>query len=227
MTNVAPAPIALLGGTFDPVHYGHLRFADAVRRALGLSQVRLIPAGDPPHRDVPAAPAAARLAMLRLAVAEFPGLVADDRELRRAGKSYTVATLTQLRHEFPKNPLLLLLGADAFRGLPSWHRWREIFDLAHLVVVERPGVDLAASLPPPLRPIWDERRVDDPRILLSRPAGAIYVQPIAPIDVSATTIRKALAHGNIADGSWRGLLPPAVLAYIDLHHLYRQRTDAP
>jgi nicotinate-nucleotide adenylyltransferase len=227
MTTVAPAPIALLGGTFDPVHYGHLRFADDVRRALGLSQVRLVPARDPPHRDVPAASAEARLAMLQLAVAEFPGLVADDRELRRAGKSYTVVTLTELRCEFPQSPLLLLLGADAFRGLPSWHRWREIFDLAHVVVVERPGVDLAASLPPPLRPFWDERRVDDPKILLSRPAGAIYVQSIVPTDVSATTIREGLARGNAADGSWRGLLPPAVLAYIDHHHLYRQRTDAP
>jgi nicotinate-nucleotide adenylyltransferase len=227
MTTAAPVPIALLGGTFDPVHYGHLRFADDVRRALRLPEVRLVPAGDPPHRDAPAAPAASRLAMLRLAVAEFPGLVVDDRELRRAGKSYTVATLTELRREYPEAPLLLLLGADAFRGLPTWHRWREIFDLAHLVVVERPGVDLAPSLPPALRPIWDERRNDDPAILLSRPAGAIYVQPIAPVAVSATTIREALAHGEVPGRPGRGLLPPAVLAYIDLHHLYRQRSDAP
>lgn len=222
-----PDPVALLGGTFDPVHYGHLRFADDVRRALGLSEVRLVPAGDPPHREGPSASAADRLAMLHLAVAEFPGLVVDERETHRAGKSYTVLTLEELRKEFPKSPLLLLLGADAFRGLPSWHRWREIFDLAHLVVVERPGVNLEASLPAPLLPHWRERLVENPENILARPAGAIFVQPIAPLAVSATTIREQLALGNVAGDKWHGLLPPAVLAYIDLHHLYRRGSDAP
>jgi nicotinate-nucleotide adenylyltransferase len=221
-----PAPLALLGGTFDPVHYGHLRFADAVRRALGLSEVRLVPARDPPHRDSPVASADDRLAMLRLAVTEFPGLVVDDCELRRAGKSYTVDTLTALRREFPERPLLLLLGADAFRGLPTWHRWRELVDLAHLVVVERPGVDLEAGLPPPLLTILRERLVAAPESLLSRPGGAILRQPIAPLDVSATEIREHLAGGAGAAEMNRGLLPPAVLAYIDLHHLYRPRSDA-
>jgi nicotinate-nucleotide adenylyltransferase len=223
---VRPAPVALLGGTFDPIHYGHLRFADAVRRALGLSQVRLVPARDPPHRDRPKAPAADRLAMLKLAVAEFPGLVVDDGELRREGKSYTVDTLTTLRREFPDHPLLLLLGADAFRGLTTWHRWRELFDLAHLVVVERPGVDLETELPPPLLAILRERLVADPESLLSRPAGAILRQPIAPLDVSATEIREHIARGAGAAEMNRGLLPPAVLAYIDLHHLYRPGSDA-
>jgi nicotinate-nucleotide adenylyltransferase len=218
--------IALLGGTFDPVHYGHLRFADAVRRALGLSEVRLVPAGDPPHRGSPKASAVDRLAMLRLAVTEFPGLVVDDRELRRGRKSYTVDTLTDLRRDFPDDPLLLLLGADAFRGLPTWHRWRELFDLAHLVVVERPGVNLEAALPAPLLAIWRERRVADPGSLFSRPAGAILMQEIAPLDVSATAIREHFAKGAGAAEMGRGLLPPAVLAYIDLHHLYRPRSDA-
>ena len=213
--------IALLGGTFDPVHYGHLHFADDVRRALGLAEVRLTPAGDPPHRGGPAASAADRLAMLQLAVAEFPGLTVDDRELRRPGKSYTVLTLAELREEFPALPLLLLLGADAFRGLPSWHRWREIVDLAHVVVVERPGVILEADLPAPLRPIWRERRVDDPAALFGRPAGAIFVQPIPPLAVSASAIREILAQGSGSVEKLRGLLPPAVLAYIELHHLYQ------
>jgi nicotinate-nucleotide adenylyltransferase len=218
--------IALLGGTFDPVHYGHLRFADAVRRALGLTEVRLVPARDPPHRGSPSAPAADRLAMLRLAVTEFPGLVVDDRELRRAGKSYTVDTLTDLRRDYPDHPLLLLLGADAFRGLPTWHRWRELFDLAHLVVVERPGVDLEAALPAPLLAIWRERRVTDQGSLFLRPAGAILMQGIAPLDVSATAIREHFSKGAGAALMGRGLLPPAVLAYIDRHHLYRPRSDA-
>jgi len=225
MTN-PPAPIAMLGGTFDPVHYGHLRFADAVRRALGLSEVRLVPAGDPPHRGSPLAAAADRLAMLRLAVSEFPGLVVDDRELRRGGKSYTVDTLAGLRRDYPDRPLLLLLGADAFRCLPSWHRWRELFDLAHLVVVERPGVDLEAALPAPLPAILRERVVAEPAILFSRPAGAILRQPIAPLDVSATAIREHIAEGEGGAEMNRGLLPPSVLAYIDLHHLYRPRSDA-
>jgi nicotinate-nucleotide adenylyltransferase len=222
-----PAPVALLGGTFDPVHYGHLRFADGVRRALGLSEVRLVPAGDPPHRHRPKASAVDRLAMLKLAVTEFPGLVVDDRELRRGGKSYTVDTLADLRREFPGHPLLLLLGADAFRGLPTWHRWRELFDLAHLVVVARPGIDLEAALPPPLRAILRERLVADPGSLFSRPAGAILEQGIEPIDVSATSIREQVAKGAPVAEFPPGLLPPAVLAYIDLHHLYLPRSDAP
>ena len=147
----APTPIAVLGGTFDPVHYGHLRFADDVRRALGAR--RSAPGARRPilhtatvRRRRP--PIDWRCC--ELAVAEFPGLVVDDRELRRAGKSYTVLTLQELRGEFPGSPILVLLGADAFRGLPSWHRWRELFDLAHFVVVERPGVNLEAGLPAPL-----------------------------------------------------------------------------
>ena len=223
---MTPSPIALLGGTFDPVHYGHLRLADDVRRALGLSEVRLLPARDPPHRAEPAASAADRLAMLRLAVAEFPGLVVDERELHRPGKSYTVLTLTDLRREFPDAPLLLLLGADAFRGLPSWHRWQELFELAHLVVVARPGLSLEASLPAPLLPIWRERLTDDRRALLAKPAGSILVEAVSPQAISATTIRQALAQGGSADERLRGLLPPAVLAYIDLHHLYLSGSDA-
>jgi nicotinate-nucleotide adenylyltransferase len=221
------APIALLGGTFDPVHYGHLRFADDVRRALGLDEVRLVPAGDPPHRAGPAASAADRVAMLRVATNEFPGLVVDDRELRRPGKSYTVLTLLELRREFPGRPLLLLLGADAFRGLPSWHRWREVFDLAHIVVVARPGVNLATELPAALASIWRDRLTNDPRELYARPAGCLYVQAVTPHAVTATALRDALARGQAGGDRLSGLLPPAVLAYIDLHHLYDTRSDAP
>ena len=223
----APTPIAILGGTFDPVHYGHLRFADDVRRSLGLAEVRLVPAADPPHRDRPTASAADRLAMLGLAVAEFPGLVVDDRELRRSGKSYTVLTLEELRAEFPGSPVWVLLGADAFRGLPTWRRWREIFDLAHFVVVERPGVKLESELPPELVADWRERRIANPAVLFARPAGCIFVQEIAPQAVAATTIREILAQGSGAAGKLHALLPPAVLAYIERHHLYFRGSDAP
>ena len=219
-------PVALLGGTFDPVHYGHLRFADEVRRVLGLSELRLVPAGVPPHRGGPIASNADRLAMLELAIAGFPGLVIDDRELARPGKSYTVLTLSELRGEFPRRPLWLLLGADAFRGLPTWHRWREIFALAHVIVVARPGVPVADDMPAPLLSEWNERRTTDPGVLFSTPAGAIFEQAITPQPVAATVIRAQLAHGAAGRHAVAGLLPPAVLTYIDQHRLYLPRPDA-
>jgi nicotinate-nucleotide adenylyltransferase len=218
-TDTTP-PVAILGGTFDPVHYGHLRLADDVRRALGLPEVRLVPAGDPPHRDGPRASASDRLAMLKLAVPELPGLVVDSREIDRGGKSYTVLTLEELRRESPQRPLLLVVGADAFLGLPTWHRWRRIFDLAHVVVVARPGVALAENLPPELRAQWQSRITADRSALFSQPSGAIYQQAITPQPISATEIRAQLAHGAGGLRDVVRLLPPAVLAYIDRHRLY-------
>jgi len=220
------APIGLLGGTFDPVHYGHLRAADDVRRALGLAEVRLVPAGDPPHRAAPSASAEQRLAMLDLAVAEFPGLVVDPREIARAGKSYTVLTLEELRAEVPSRPLVLIVGVDAFAGLPTWHRWREVFALAHVVVVTRPGTSVDEAIGGALGEEWVARATADPARLETTPAGAIYVQPIRPQPISATVIRRALAQGPAGVAEVRGLLPPAVLAYIDRNQLYRPRTDA-
>lgn len=214
------APVALLGGTFDPVHLGHLHLAEDVRRALHLPQVRLVPAGDPPHRGGPRASAADRLAMLRLAVRDFPGLAVDPREIERGGKSYTVLTLEELRAEDPRRPVLLLLGADAFHGLPTWHRWEDVFRLAHLVVAARPGVDLESDMPDTLAAQWRARRVGDPAPLFATPAGAIYVQPVVPHPMSATAIRMQLARGEPGRADVVQLLPPAVLAYIDRHHLY-------
>ncbi len=226
MTAPTKAPVALLGGTFDPVHHGHLRFADHVRRALGLAEVRLVPAADPPHRPGPAAPANDRLAMLRLAVDEFPGLAVDTRELERGGKSYTVLTLEELRGEDAARPILLLLGADAFLGLPTWHRWREVFDLAHLVVVPRPGVGLTDALPAELVAPWKQRLTRDPAMLLNAPAGAIFEQPLPPQPIAATTLRAQLAIDPRPD-TLSGLLPASVLSYIDQHHLYARVPDAP
>jgi nicotinate-nucleotide adenylyltransferase len=208
------------------VHYGHLRFADDVRRALGLRQVRLIPARDPPHRAGPAATAADRLAMLHLGASEFPGLVVDERELRRDGKSYTVLTLEELRREDSLRPLWLLLGADAFRGLPTWHRWREIFALAHVVVVARPGAAPTADLPEALAAEWRSRLTRDSAVLFSTPAGAIFEERISPQPIAATEIRAQLERGANGRLAVAGLLPPAVLAYIDHHHLYSTPKDA-
>jgi len=216
---VDPGPLGLLGGTFDPVHYGHLRLADDVRDALTLPEVRLVPAGDPPHRGAPTASAVDRLAMLDLACQEFPALAIDPREIGRARKSYTVLTLEELRAESPLRPLLWIIGADSLLGLPQWHRWRDLFSLAHLVIAERPGVALEPALPQALLPEWNARLVFDPARLRQTPCGAIYRQRVAPQPISASSIRAAIARG--AASTVRGLLPDGVLAYIERNGLYR------
>ena len=218
------APVALLGGTFDPVHYGHLRLADDVQRALALPDLRLVPSGDPPHRGAPHAGAAHRVAMLELARDEFPRLAIDTREVTRAGKSYTVLTLESLRAELPGRPLAWVVGADALLGLATWYRWREFFALAHLVVVGRPGVDVAHGLPAALAPEWSARLTADPEDLRRAPAGAIYRQDVTPQPISATAIRAALARGPAGFASVRGLLPDCVLAYIGRNGLYGAQT---
>lgn len=217
---MAHAPAALLGGTFDPVHLGHLGLADDARRALGIPEVRLMPAGDPPHRAAPGASAAHRLAMLRLAIERRPGLVIDDRELRRQGESYTVLTLEELRVESERRPIVLILGADAFRGLPTWHRWRELLALAHIAVAARPRDPFDAALPDALVPLWRDRRAADAAELLASPAGRILVVTIVPRDISASAIRAAVARGGADAERARALLPPAVWDYIAEHRLY-------
>jgi len=209
------------------VHCGHLHLAEDVRRALALPQVRLVPAGDPPHRGGPEVSAAHRLAMLRLAVQDRPGLVVDPREIEREGKSYTVLTLEELSACDALRPILLILGADAFHGLPTWHRWRDISRLAHIVVAARPGVDLDRDMPPDLVPEWRARQVADPAVLHSTPAGAIYRQAVTPYPISATAIRMQLARGEPGRAAVVQLLPPSVLAYIDSHRLYLPTSPPP
>ncbi len=162
--------------------------------------------------------------MLKLAVTEFPGLIVDDRELNRDGKSFTVATLEELRSEDASRPLLLLLGADAFRGLPEWHRWSDLFGLAHLVVIDRPGTTLAA-LPAPLALHAQQRTVTDSKVLWSATAGAIFFQPVTPQPISASAIRGLLAivpqEMSAPGDELRTLLPAGVLTYIVRNRLYR------
>src|SRR5271165_5898615 len=219
---------ALLGGTFDPVHYGHLRLAAEVKAALSLPEVRLIPTGSPPHRTPPVASPVHRLAMTVLGCAEFPGLVADAHEVEREGLSYTVQTLEALHAEQPALPLALLIGADAFAGLTQWWRWERLFTLAHFVVVDRPGAaEAAVTMPPALEVHWQRRLTTDPSRLERTLAGSIVRVEVSPQPIAASAIRAALARGAKGRAEIRGLLPAAVLDYIDRHQLYRSLPAAP
>lgn len=219
--------LAILGGAFDPIHYGHLRLAADVKAALSLPEVRLIPAGIPPHRAPPVASAEHRFAMTALGCAEFPGLVADAREIGRAGPSYTVRTLEELHAEQPALPLALLIGADAFAGLTLWWHWERLFTLAHFIVVERPGATPAAEeLPPPLQVHWERRLTTDPLRLERTLAGSIARVPVTPQPISASEIRAVLALGPAGHEQVRGLLPATVLDYIERNQLYRSLPDA-
>ncbi|MFO7276338.1 MAG: nicotinate-nucleotide adenylyltransferase [Pseudomonadota bacterium] len=187
-------PIGLFGGTFDPIHLGHLRTAFELWQALKLTEVRFLPTGSPPHREPPLASAEQRLAMVRAAVKDEPAFVVDDREVRRSGFSYSVDTLTELRQEFPNRSLCLLLGMDAFIGLPNWHRWREIFDLAHVVVAHRPG--WKAPTMGPLGEVMVDRGTGSVRDLHEQPAGRIYIHAGTQLEISSTDLRQLLVNGE-------------------------------
>lgn len=214
-------PVALLGGTFDPVHYGHLRCAEEARSKLGLKKLYLLPAGKPPHRGLPQATVRQRLDMLRLARKEFPQLEIDDRETRRNGPSYTFYTLKELRSACGDQQLMLLIGQDAANQLHSWYQWERLFELAHIVILTRP--DTPACYPPVLAEQVQQRLVPDVKSLLKTGAGGVICVEVERIDISASGIRHALRSGS----SPSSLLPAAVLEYIIENRLYlgsRQNT---
>jgi nicotinate-nucleotide adenylyltransferase len=206
--------IGILGGTFDPVHYGHLRPALEVRQALGLDEIRLIPCHQPPHRPAPVASGAQRLAMLQAAIAGHDGFVIDTRELERSGPSWTLDTLRSLQADIRGTDLCLLVGMDAFRGLPSWHRWHELIDHCHLVVMTRPG----ATFPErgELGNFIGLHRAHDSAMLRAQSSGLLYFQEVSALDIAGTRIRALLGRREPADF----LLPDGVLDYIRKHDLY-------
>jgi nicotinate-nucleotide adenylyltransferase len=191
---VGMQPIGIFGGTFDPIHLGHLRTAFELWQALKLTEVRFVPAATTPGREQPLADGALRLRMVEAAISEEPAFVVDDREVRRAGVSYSVDTLTELRSEFPDRSLCLLLGMDAFLGLPNWHRWRELFDLAHIVVAHRPG--WKAPTQGPLGEVMVDRGTGAIRDLHENLAGRILVHAGTQLEISSTDLRQTLVAGR-------------------------------
>ena len=187
-------PMGNFGGTFYPVHNGHLLTPIELREALRLAEVRFLPTGNPPHRDHTQASAETRLALVRAAVADEPGFTVDDRETRRSGLSYSVDTLTELRTEFPRRSICLLLGMDAFLGLPNWHRWREILELAHVVVAHRPG--WKAPTQGPLGEVMVDRGTGAVRDLHAATAGRIFVHAVTQLEISSTELRLLIARGR-------------------------------
>jgi nicotinate-nucleotide adenylyltransferase len=214
--------IGILGGTFDPIHHGHLRPALEIHERLGLDELRLVPAHVPPHRPLPGTTAEHRLAMARCAIEGLPGFRVDRRELDRDGPSFSVDTLFALRAEVgPHRPLLMLVGLDAFAELHTWHRWREIPRLAHVVVAGRPG----SAAPAAGTGYLDAADVvDSPERLRARPCGHVLFEAVTALDISATVIRALLRAGR----SPRFLLPDTVLDYILENNLYRNdREETP
>ena len=213
--DVLPQRIGVLGGTFDPVHIGHLRGGLEVAELMQLDELRLTPNARPPHRDTPQVSALDRLAMVECAVAGVATLVVDSRELQRDTPSYTIDTLELMRADLAADDqLFLLLGWDAFCGLPTWHRWVDLLLHCHILVLQRPDAD--SEPPDALRNLLAARSVSDP-LALKGPGGQIAFVWQTPLAVSATQIRQLLASGK----SVRYLVPDAVLAYIDAHGLYR------
>ncbi len=209
------APIGILGGTFDPIHIGHLRPAIEARDALGLAEVRLLPNHIPPHRANPFCSSEQRLAMVALAAAENPGFVVDERELQRDKPSWTIDTLIELKQELPDTPVCFLMGMDSLLGLPSWHRWQELLEHAHLVVSKRPG----------WQPVYPSEVAGllarhHPRVAqdLHRPRqGPVWIADHLRIGLSAPPLRALLAAGQDP----RYLLPAPVADYIRRHRLYQ------
>jgi nicotinate-nucleotide adenylyltransferase len=206
--------IGILGGTFDPIHNGHLRMALELYESLDLAKVHIIPCYTPVHRKMPHAPPEQRLAMVECAVASESALYADKREIQRHAPSYAIDTLLELHEEMPNTPLCLLVGIDAFLGFLSWHRWDEILNQAHIIIAHRPHYHLPHA--GVIADLFKERLQHEIAYIHENQAGGILLRPITSLEISATDIRKQIAMGR----NPRYLLPDGVYDYIQKHGIY-------
>jgi nicotinate-nucleotide adenylyltransferase len=214
------APIGIFGGTFDPIHHGHLRLAQEALEQCRLGEVRFIPSGTPPHRATPLAAAEHRLQMVHMALQGQADFVVDEREVHRTDKCYSVDTFSALRAEVgAQQPLCLLLGSDAFLQLHTWHQWERLFELTHIVVMQRPGRPIGnamAQADADLAKQYQSRLAPTPQLLHESASGLIVALDMPQLDISATDIRsRAAQHKNL-----RYLLPDSVAHYIQINHLY-------
>lgn len=212
--------IGLLGGTFDPVHFGHLRMAQELAEALQLDEVRFIPAAFPPHKTATFSSAEHRAAMVGLAIAHNPRFSLDERELHRSGASYTFDTLQNLKDELGQDTsLVLLMGSDAFIKLNTWHRWQELLTLCHITLVQRPISPTSSkeTLPQVLEKFLHDHYTENGADLHAHANGFITMQQVTALDISATQIRSILTKNQSA----RYLMPDSVIDYIRAQHLYQ------
>lgn len=209
--------IGILGGTFNPIHFGHLRMAQELAESLQLNEVRFIPSANPPHKSAPLVTAEHRAAMVRLGIANNPTFTFDGRELHRTGASYTIDTLQSLREELgTQTSIILFMGSDAFTEFNTWHRWQEIIHLCHIALVQRPRKN-EHKLPKTLETFLHNHYSEHGNDLNNSPAGFVTMQKITALDISSTLIRHTLQHKNSA----RYLMPDSVLDYIHTHQLYK------
>lgn len=220
MSGTQLTAVGVFGGTFDPIHYGHLRSALELCERLRLSQLRLMPCAVPAHRESPHCSAQQRAAMVELAVRGESHLVYDGRELQRSGPSYTIDSLMELRAELGESiSLNLVMGCDAVLGINSWHRWEEILNWAHVLVIARPGWQLPER--GEVSRWLAQHRLDEPRGLVEKGSGSVYIEQLRPLDISSTEIRHLLQNGQ----SVRYLMPEPVLDYIEEHGLYETKKE--
>lgn len=207
--------IGILGGTFDPIHNGHVQTALDVQQCLSLDEIRFIPCGEPPHRQAPLASPLQRLSMVRAAIAGQEKFVADDREIRRQGQSYMLDTLISLKQDFKNETFCLLLGSDAFRGLEQWYQWNKIFDFANIVIMQRPETGGDIKLSDTFYSKIKHRFVGVDKFKEKRNGGICFV-PVTQIDISSTYIRQQWYQNN----DIQFLLPEPVLTLIQQQNIY-------
>jgi len=213
MQSLSP-PLGILGGTFDPIHLGHLGIAKEVHTQIHIEKIKLIPCNKPVHRDIPLVNSEHRVNMLQIACRNSPYLEVDTREIQRSGLSYTIDTLLDLRKDYPDTPLCLILGTDAFLGFTQWGQYNKILENAHLIIAHRPHYEI--PMHGELHELLGKHQQSNPLFLFENIAGGVYFQNSTSIDIAASDIRNCVKAGKNLDS----LLPEGVYNYIMQHQLY-------